>query len=235
MLCSVQTRVQLLQTAAVVVPGGCHLRVMLYHNEDAGEGASAHDLTATIERHGHTVVAVVGTSDDATRILEAESDLVVASGGDGTVSTAARVLAGKATPMAILPNGTANNLARSMNITGTTDEIRGRMGHGHAPALRSGSRLRSVGRAMVHRKRRRRPHRPQHQGVRESATGTGPTQARGTDRRRAHAFRGAVESRGRAVEDDSGRCFGVRRIPAGGRAQHPVHRPQPRIVPARGS
>ena len=99
------------------------MRVTLYHNEDAGEGASVHDLTATIERHGHTVVAVVGTSDDATRILEAESDLVVASGGDGTVSTAARVLAGKATPMAILPNGTANNLARSMNITGTTDEI----------------------------------------------------------------------------------------------------------------
>jgi diacylglycerol kinase family enzyme len=96
---------------------------MLFHNEDAGEGTSAHDLTEIIERHGHTLAGVIGTSDDASRILEAESDLVVASGGDGTVSTAARVLAGKATPLAILPNGTANNIALSMKITGTTDQI----------------------------------------------------------------------------------------------------------------
>src|SRR5690349_19179579 len=81
--------------------GGCHLRVTLYHNEDAVEGTSVHDHTETITRHGHTVADVVGTSDDATRILEAESDLVVASGGDGTVSTAARVLAGTRTPLAI--------------------------------------------------------------------------------------------------------------------------------------
>jgi len=99
------------------------LRVTLFHNEDAGEGTSAHDLKETIERHGHTVVDVVGTSDDATRILETASDVVAASGGDGTVSSAARVLAGKPTPLAILPNGTANNIARSLAIKGTTDEI----------------------------------------------------------------------------------------------------------------
>jgi diacylglycerol kinase (ATP) len=97
--------------------------VTLFHNEDAGEGTSADDLTKTIERHGHTVVDVVSTRSDTARILDAPSDLVAASGGDGTVSSAARVLAGTPTTLAILPNGTANNIARSMAIQGTTDQI----------------------------------------------------------------------------------------------------------------
>jgi diacylglycerol kinase family enzyme len=102
------------------------VKVTLFHNEAAGEGASREDLLQIIERHGHSVVNVVATTDDASHILQIESDLAVASGGDGTVSSAARVLAGKSTPLAILPNGTANNIARSLGITGTTDEIVGR-------------------------------------------------------------------------------------------------------------
>ena len=108
------------------------MRVTLFHNEDAGEGTSVHDLTETIERHGHTVVDVVGASDDASHILETASDVVVASGGDGTVSTAARVLAGKPTPLAILPNGTANNIARSMTIAGHDGSDRRGLGHRRA-------------------------------------------------------------------------------------------------------
>ena len=45
-------------------------------------------------------------------------DCVVAAGGDGTVARAGRVLAGGAMPLAILPLGTANNIADSLDIRG---------------------------------------------------------------------------------------------------------------------
>jgi diacylglycerol kinase family enzyme len=99
------------------------VRVTLFHNEDAGEGASTEELTRIIEGHGHIVGAVVRTSDDAAILRQGSTDLVVASGGDGTVSTAARVLARRGIPLAILPNGTANNIARSLGITGSTEDI----------------------------------------------------------------------------------------------------------------
>jgi diacylglycerol kinase (ATP) len=99
------------------------VNVTLFHNEAAGEGTTAEELTRIVERHGHCVVEVVSTDDDVSRLKDTPADLVVASGGDGTVSTAARVLARQGIPLAILPHGTANNIARSLGIQGTTDEM----------------------------------------------------------------------------------------------------------------
>jgi diacylglycerol kinase family enzyme len=56
-------------------------------------------------------------------VLDVRSDLVVAAGGDGTVAAAARVLAGSGIPLAILPLGTANNIARSIGATATPEEL----------------------------------------------------------------------------------------------------------------
>src|SRR5262249_46744511 len=50
-------------------------------------------------------------------------DLVIAAGGDGTVRKTACQLMDTGIPMAILPLGTANNLARSLGFTGSVDEI----------------------------------------------------------------------------------------------------------------
>ncbi len=48
----------------------------------------------------------------------ADGGLVVAAGGDGTVRAVARRLLGGRSPLAILPMGTANNIARNFNIDG---------------------------------------------------------------------------------------------------------------------
>lgn len=48
----------------------------------------------------------------------AEGSLVVAAGGDGTLRAVARRLLGRSSPIAILPLGTANNIARNFNIDG---------------------------------------------------------------------------------------------------------------------
>jgi len=42
------------------------------------------------------------------RALEAGADLVVASGGDGTVAAVAGVLRGSGVPLGVVPRGTAN-------------------------------------------------------------------------------------------------------------------------------
>jgi diacylglycerol kinase family enzyme len=80
-------------------------------------------LCELLGRHGHTVAEAVSTSDDPRRLAAAAGDVVVVAGGDGTVSTAARVLARQHRPMALLPMGTANNIARSLGVHGTRDEV----------------------------------------------------------------------------------------------------------------
>lgn len=99
------------------------VRVALVHNEEAGDGSSVKEITTLLERHGHRLVRVVDTEFRIDRILDSGADLVVAAGGDGTVAAAARVLAGGKLPLAILPLGTANNIARSLRSDGPLDAL----------------------------------------------------------------------------------------------------------------
>jgi diacylglycerol kinase family enzyme len=99
------------------------MRVALFHNEDAGDGTSVDDITSLLERHGHHLVQVVDKEWSAELVLEKDADLVVAAGGDGTVTTAARALAGRAIPLAILPLGTANNIAKSLCSDGPIETL----------------------------------------------------------------------------------------------------------------
>jgi diacylglycerol kinase family enzyme len=99
------------------------MRVVLMHNASAGkEDHSARQLIDEIRRAGHHVVSRVGRRKELAEALEAPCDLVVVAGGDGTVGKAARILAGRTTPMAIVPLGTANNVARSLGIGGDLAE-----------------------------------------------------------------------------------------------------------------
>ncbi len=71
-------------------------------------------------------------------------DLVVAVGGDGTVSSVADAMVGSGTPMGIVPMGTANVLARELKIPVDLDGAAGLLvaGHAHATidAMRVGGR-----------------------------------------------------------------------------------------------
>jgi diacylglycerol kinase family enzyme len=55
--------------------------------------------------------------------LARDTDLIVVAGGDGTVARVATEVAGREAPIAIIPLGTANNVARSFGIVGALEEI----------------------------------------------------------------------------------------------------------------
>jgi len=52
------------------------------------------------------------------KALKKPGDIVAVAGGDGTVGKVARRLIGSPTPIAILPLGTANNIANTLDVTG---------------------------------------------------------------------------------------------------------------------
>jgi diacylglycerol kinase family enzyme len=67
-----------------------------------------------IETSGHEIVRVFDREAAIAELLDERTELVVAAGGDGTVSAAARLLCGRPVPLAILPLGTANNIAKTL-------------------------------------------------------------------------------------------------------------------------
>ena len=99
------------------------MKVALFYNDDAGEGATLRQIREAIEEHGHSIVRVVEKDDDPKSLLDETAELVVAAGGDGTVAEAARVVAGHGIPLAVLPLGTANNIASSLGHTGSAVEL----------------------------------------------------------------------------------------------------------------
>ena len=99
------------------------MRVSLMYNEDAGDGLSTDDLRDQIQQRGHDVVHLVDNPAAFMRTIDDSIDLAVAAGGDGTVRRAAVGLAGRPIPLAILPFGTANNIASSLGIEGTLPEL----------------------------------------------------------------------------------------------------------------
>jgi diacylglycerol kinase (ATP) len=101
------------------------MRITLIHNPSAGSGLEAEQLVELLEKAGHKV-RVRSTDDDWRKALDKRADLVVAAGGDGTVKRVALALAGGDVAFAILPLGTANNVAKTLGIGGDADQaVRG--------------------------------------------------------------------------------------------------------------
>jgi diacylglycerol kinase family enzyme len=100
------------------------MRLTLLHNPEAGRGhPSAEELRAAFWAAGYDVTYESTKADDVARVLERPTELVLAAGGDGTVAEVARSLVGRDVPLAILPLGTANNIARSLGVLGSVRDV----------------------------------------------------------------------------------------------------------------
>lgn len=99
------------------------MKVWIQCNERAGRGLSAEDVRDLVERAGHTVVGVAKEYEPGTALTDGHLDLVVAAGGDGTVATAAGIASKTSAALAILPLGTANNIAASLGVERSAPEL----------------------------------------------------------------------------------------------------------------
>lgn len=91
------------------------MRVTLIHNPGAGKGKhDAEELLRLLTEAGHEVRYQSSKDDGWKHALKKRADLVAVAGGDGTVARVTRGMVGRGVPVALLPLGTANNIARSL-------------------------------------------------------------------------------------------------------------------------
>lgn len=95
------------------------MKALLIRHKKAGDGSvTRRALVEAIEEAGWTVAHLSRKKADAEAIAGAKPDLVAVAGGDGTVARIVKLLPDRSVPLAIIPAGTANNIARSLGICG---------------------------------------------------------------------------------------------------------------------
>lgn len=94
------------------------MRVTLIHNPQAGTQARTHleDLLRMLRAEGHEVRYQSAREKGWSAALAEPADLVAVAGGDGTVARVAKRMGGSSRPVALLPFGTANNIARALGM-----------------------------------------------------------------------------------------------------------------------
>ncbi|MCD0481364.1 phosphatase PAP2 family protein [Streptacidiphilus sp. ASG 303] len=103
-------------------PRAAGLRAAVVHNPTVTSDDLRARLRAVLDRHGYTDQAWTETTVDdpgggpAAAAAASGADLVVVCGGDGTVMACAGGLCGTGTPMAVVPCGTGNLLARNLGL-----------------------------------------------------------------------------------------------------------------------
>lgn len=91
-------------------------------NPTVTDDAQRDSLRLVLEQHGHHAAEFVSTTADdpgggqAAAAVGAGASLVVVCGGDGTVRAVADSLAGTGVPLAVVPCGTGNLLARNLGL-----------------------------------------------------------------------------------------------------------------------
>ena len=105
------------------------MRALLVHNPSAGSGHPDRDeLLGLLEHAGFSARYFSSKDDDFKGALtQGDAEIVIVAGGDGTVSKVARTMPDRTIPLAILPLGTANNVARSLKIAGDIETLAGRL------------------------------------------------------------------------------------------------------------
>jgi diacylglycerol kinase (ATP) len=100
------------------------VRVTLIHNPDAGdERHTAEGIAKELAEAGYDARPRSAKKAGMEEALEDPGDLVVVAGGDGSIRKVALAIAGRGIPMAILPIGTANNIAKSLGVLGSVRDL----------------------------------------------------------------------------------------------------------------
>jgi diacylglycerol kinase family enzyme len=95
------------------------MRALLIHNPKAGSGSlSGDELLTALDDAGFSTTYCSSKNGKLDEALAQPADVVIVAGGDGTVAKIARNLKDRKTLIAILPAGTANNIARCLGIAG---------------------------------------------------------------------------------------------------------------------
>src|SRR4051794_35789335 len=101
--------------------------VPLIHNPKAGRGEPPADtLIKALEQQGYEPRYQSNKEKGWSRVLDKRADIVAVAGGDGAVGRVARRMAAREItnlPIAILPLGTANNIAESLGVRGKFDKL----------------------------------------------------------------------------------------------------------------
>ena len=94
------------------------MRITLIHNPRAGkqDDEEAEHLRKLLKGAGHKVRYHSSKDGEWKRSLKKPADIVVVAGGDGTVGKVTRRMVGRGVPVALLPSGTANNIARTLGL-----------------------------------------------------------------------------------------------------------------------
>jgi diacylglycerol kinase family enzyme len=112
------------------------MRVMLVHNPTAGSGhPSRAELVEALRNAGHETIYQSSNDPELERALDSDVDLALVAGGDGTVANVALRLAARDLPLAIIPIGTANNIASWLGVKGSAGEIISHLSRGTPRAL----------------------------------------------------------------------------------------------------
>lgn len=103
----------------------------LIFNPVSGNGNGKQDLEfikQTLEPHLHLEVHLTSPDIDprdlAEQAIAQSADLIIASGGDGTISAVAGAVIGTDIPLGVIPRGTANAFSMALGITQQINQLR---------------------------------------------------------------------------------------------------------------
>ncbi len=100
------------------------MHVLLIHNPGAGDEDHGRDaLVRALTESGHEVDYRSTEAPDWIDALGEKPDMFAIAGGDGTAQRVFKELAGSASPVTLIPLGTANNIADTLGLTAQAEEL----------------------------------------------------------------------------------------------------------------